>query len=248
MANEFNSCKKTGTDLKKCAKCHTTFYCSRDCQKVDWKVHKKVCNPNSQNNLSDKIGPSNVTHNNTQEPSRTRSLDQPISKPYTRLHDRKWLHDRPEKDVYRLLIDCYRMRMEDKCKIDGRAEAGSVQAGASNLEQSFRRLLHVAEAKPDLLPPWWDDGKKEACVKLVRRSGGEDGGGWSCLSRAATKEEIIEHYGNPQFPMHLRLFGEQIFGYTPGSQGNGAQVIELMMMAMEAPGARPTMFGHFTLL
>lgn len=27
----------------KCVKCKTTFYCSKECQKADWKKHKKVC-------------------------------------------------------------------------------------------------------------------------------------------------------------------------------------------------------------
>lgn len=29
--------------LKFCAKCHTQAYCSRDCQKAHWKVHKREC-------------------------------------------------------------------------------------------------------------------------------------------------------------------------------------------------------------
>lgn len=29
--------------LKQCAKCNATPYCSRDCQKADWKTHKKIC-------------------------------------------------------------------------------------------------------------------------------------------------------------------------------------------------------------
>ncbi|XP_044715023.1 MYND finger domain-containing protein [Hirsutella rhossiliensis] len=43
MALECNSCKKSPPEvaLKRCAKCSTTPYCSRDCQKTDWKVHKK---------------------------------------------------------------------------------------------------------------------------------------------------------------------------------------------------------------
>ena len=34
-----------GKALSKCAKCSQTKYCSRDCQKVDWKAgHKEACN------------------------------------------------------------------------------------------------------------------------------------------------------------------------------------------------------------
>ena len=28
----------------KCANCKSTYYCDRNCQKRDWKVHKKSCN------------------------------------------------------------------------------------------------------------------------------------------------------------------------------------------------------------
>lgn len=242
MANECNTCKKTDVDLKKCAKCQTTLYCSRDCQKADWKAHKKVCNSNSQNRMPANIGPVNPAHNNTQVLSPPRGLEQPISKPYTHLHERKWLHDRPEKDVYRLLIDCYRMRMEDTFKFEGQAEAGSAQAGAADPEPSFRRFLQGVEAKPDLLPSWWDESKKEACVQL-----GKSDGGWTRLGRVVTKAEVVAHYGDPRFPMQLRLFGEQIFGCTPGAQGsNGARIIEQMMSMETTDGASRTL-GHLDL-
>ena len=41
------SCKKPppagSPPLKHCAKCKTNRYCWRECQKADWKPHKKVC-------------------------------------------------------------------------------------------------------------------------------------------------------------------------------------------------------------
>ncbi|KAJ7054548.1 hypothetical protein C8F01DRAFT_1161975 [Mycena amicta] len=37
------SCKKRGVELHRCSGCHTFYYCSRECQKRDWKNHKTIC-------------------------------------------------------------------------------------------------------------------------------------------------------------------------------------------------------------
>lgn len=46
-----NSCSKT-VDLKLCSRCHGVNYCSKICQKADWKNHKSMCreseNPNEK--------------------------------------------------------------------------------------------------------------------------------------------------------------------------------------------------------
>jgi hypothetical protein len=34
--------------LKPCSKCQTALYCSRDCQKAGYKVHKKICAKDAQ--------------------------------------------------------------------------------------------------------------------------------------------------------------------------------------------------------
>ncbi|KAI9001491.1 ankyrin [Trametes punicea] len=39
------TCGKADVQLKWCAKCHTTWYCSKECQKLDWPSHKQVCIP-----------------------------------------------------------------------------------------------------------------------------------------------------------------------------------------------------------
>ena len=34
--------------LKKCSRCFQAFYCSKECQKADWKIHKKTCVPKTK--------------------------------------------------------------------------------------------------------------------------------------------------------------------------------------------------------
>lgn len=39
------NCRKTdGISVKKCSACGGAYYCSQECQKADWKRHKKDCN------------------------------------------------------------------------------------------------------------------------------------------------------------------------------------------------------------
>lgn len=37
-----HTCKKYTNELK-CSKCKVTIYCSKECQRFDWKEHKKIC-------------------------------------------------------------------------------------------------------------------------------------------------------------------------------------------------------------
>ncbi|KAI8930811.1 hypothetical protein NX059_011834 [Plenodomus lindquistii] len=36
-------CGKSPDSLKQCIKCHSISYCNKDCQKANFKTHKKVC-------------------------------------------------------------------------------------------------------------------------------------------------------------------------------------------------------------
>jgi len=38
----------TGNTFSRCARCNNEWYCSRECQKVDWKRHKKRCAPGGE--------------------------------------------------------------------------------------------------------------------------------------------------------------------------------------------------------
>ncbi|XP_044715317.1 uncharacterized protein HRG_10896 [Hirsutella rhossiliensis] len=88
-------------------------------------------------------------------------LEHGVALPFTRLENRTWLHDRSERDVYGLLIDAYRLRVEDMYNIEGEADTDSIYGGAANGLRGFKRFLGRVERCPGLLPPWWDAKKKK---------------------------------------------------------------------------------------
>jgi mitochondrial splicing suppressor protein 51 len=88
--------------------------------------------------------------------SNNNSLIADTDKPFHALHNKTWLHNRPEEDVYKLLIDVYRFRMEDNYTLEGDADADAdsiygeaTDGGAAG----FRRFLRLAQRKSALLPP-----------------------------------------------------------------------------------------------
>ncbi|KAK6502512.1 hypothetical protein TWF506_003093 [Arthrobotrys conoides] len=151
-------------------------------------------------------------------------------KPFHSLHAKTWLHGHSEADTFRLLIDTYRLRVQDDYQVEGKTDPGDVLGGAGDSSEGFNRFLRLATAKQNLLPTWWTPEKAQECVSY-----GMDTEEWQSLRKPITKADVIDHYGNSLMPMQLRMFGEQIYGTGPGGQP-GATMIKAMM-AQEAGGA-----------
>ncbi|PYH46638.1 zinc finger MYND domain-containing protein [Aspergillus saccharolyticus JOP 1030-1] len=196
------------------ARCKTQWYCSRDCQKVDWKTHKKGCGQHASSSTAQLA---------QFEASRPKNLSDFIEKPFTALQNKTWLHNRHEADVYQLLIDCYRLRMDDQYKFQGEVDPDSIYSGEGG-----------PAGGESVLPAWWSETKAEDCVAFGLKSRSE----WSSLACAVEKSEVIEHYGDPTFPMQLRMLGEQIYGTGPGDMmgGSGSGAMMLSMMVMKENG------------
>ncbi|KAI1753164.1 putative MYND domain protein [Xylaria castorea] len=224
MEGTCNTCGKVSSQLKRCAKCTTTPYCSRDCQKADWKTHKKICSKQAHERPETGTGPSAAT-----VLSPPKGLEKLITKPFTRLDNNTYLHDRPEEDVYRVLIDAYRLRIEDEYKFEGNAATDSIYGGAESSLPGFQKFLRLAASRPGLLPSWWNGEKQNACEMF-----GMDSSQWQDLRCAVEKSDVIEHYGDPRFPMQLRMLGETVIGR--GFGGNDGTQMRKMMAMMENGG------------
>ncbi|GKU17837.1 unnamed protein product [Fusarium langsethiae] len=213
-------CKKGEPEvtLKRCAKCSSESYCSRECQKNDWKQHKQVCGKGSSASAQATGGSG----------SPPKGLDQPIPDPFTRLDKGTYLHNRPEKDVYRLLIDCYRLRVEDVYNLEGEVMEDSLYSGAGDGLAGFEQFLDEMSTLKGLLPSWWTPEKQTECEEFGMNSSEQD------LKTATDKADIIERYGDPQFPMQLRMLGEAVYGTAPG--GGDGTAMRKMLASMESGG------------
>ncbi|EME80475.1 uncharacterized protein MYCFIDRAFT_156218 [Pseudocercospora fijiensis CIRAD86] len=199
-------CSKTGGPLKKCAKCRSILYCDRECQTLHWKMHKKEC--------------SRLASSNTAA-TRTAGGSKNTAGGFTSIANNTFLNNRPEKEVYKLLVDIVRMRQEDTYTFEGDTMSGTIYNGESSSEPAFRDMIRRAKNKAGFLPPWWTDSKLEECVRLNKQA----------LQCAQEKSDIQESWGDNTMPMKLRMLGEKIYGNTPGTMpGQGDRMLELQMM------------------
>ncbi|EPS42385.1 hypothetical protein H072_3631 [Dactylellina haptotyla CBS 200.50] len=208
------NCMTASEDLKHCARCKSVNYCSRDCQKANWKHHKKVC---GKVNTPPSVGSEEEF-------------------PFHHLEAGTWLHNRPEKEIFKLLIDIYRFRATDNMNLEGKTDPDDILGGATDSSVAFRRFLELAGGRVGLLPPWWTTEKVAECVDF-----GLDTTEWQSLRRARDKSDIIEHYGDACMPTKLRLLGEQVYGTGPGGQA-GAMVLQVMKLS-EARGGVHSIVG-----
>lgn len=185
--------------LKRCAGCQTTFYCSRECQKQDWKQHKRVCasQASSHQPSPSTSGPPAGAHN-----PGFNAVNSVLG-----LSNDDYLHKLPEKDVFIQLIDCFRMRMEDEYVYGGNNFG---VYGDDSPVPLFKEFLDLAEKRDKLLPSWWNKKKRQECERLADNQ--SDRYQWADIHSAVEKSDIIEHYGDGMMPMKLRVLGEKIYG------------------------------------
>jgi splicing suppressor protein 51 len=159
-------------------------------------------------------------------------LSTAIEIPFHKLHAGTWLHDRCENDVFKLLIDTFRLRCTDDYTFDGKFTNDTIQAGEENSKPAFQTsLCFIEEANSGILPPWWSTDKAEECIAY-----GMNTNNWSNLYCTVTKQGLIEHYGDKDMPMQMRMLYEKITGRGP--MGHNCDGMLQMQMSVERGESR----------
>lgn len=143
--------------------------------------------------------------------------------PFQALTDGSYLHNIPEQEAYRNLINSYRLRVTDEYNFSDTKKEFSRYTDNPQPLRGFQRYLDRVEAKNGLCPPWWTSDKRQACETLAA-----DQSQWSCIYKPTEKHDIINHYHDSMKPMQLRMFAEKVEGWNVDGTSSGAQTASLL--------------------
>ncbi|EEU47058.1 uncharacterized protein NECHADRAFT_78094 [Fusarium vanettenii 77-13-4] len=161
-------------------------------------------------------------------PSPIQGLDEARSSPFTGLKDGSYLYNRSERDVFRILIDCFRLRLEEQSQHDKKGAEGTIYAGADDSLPAFRQFLELAATREDLLPPWWTPEKQRECEEF-----GMSGTEFQDLHMALDEPSTTLQYMDSRFPPQLRILAEAIYRNTVDGTSLFPRLLVLVQMEDE---------------
>lgn len=180
-------CNKHGTN--KCARCKRAFYCSKECQRLDWKArHKKSCGKTETSSI---INPLEMLRN--LEAGKSGGWYSGL------LTDHR-------KRVYERLYMSFQLRVEDEYTFGGNMVGTyGVQADDGDPEttsQQFRKFYGLFKSK-SFLPPDWTDSDNKKLMKAAEKN----------IHYALEKSDVVEKFGYAsQEHVVLRSMAEQVLG------------------------------------
>ncbi|CAH7667891.1 hypothetical protein BY996DRAFT_4211174 [Phakopsora pachyrhizi] len=158
---------------------------------------------------------SDAAGSRTYSPSNNKTGTQPTKKileveitdPLGKLESKTWLHGRSKKDVYKLLIDIYRLHEYDNYN-GGVVEDGSIMTGDVTCSiVAFKRFVErIEKNNRQLLPAWWNEERKMECFRHGLNPEVRE-----YLGFAIEKHDIVEDYGDNWLPMQMRFFTQSVF-------------------------------------
>lgn len=184
-------CNKPISTLRLCASCGNTLYCSTACQKLDSRRHSQSC---------PKVRRSSTSSSSSTPPPPT-SIRYP-----TDFTTSTYLHPLYCDSVFEILIDTYRLRVEDEFRLLGTLR-GVYNTGEKPFAD-FRRFLDLAEkTEPCILPNWWNKETRRSCERVAKAFGGRCN-----VHRSVKRVEVEKHYKDGVMPVKLRMLAESVYG------------------------------------
>ena len=179
-------------NLKQCGRCQKVSYCNKDCQISDWQAHKSSCQrPRPALDAGTSLP---FSHHMA-----VRATGQDPATYFQRLYKRT----NSEAEVYKHLIDVYRLRVQDDIDFTGHMHGVHTEDPAGPLPD-FQEFVTLAEEK-GLLPNWWNAEKRQACEAVAM-------GGDNDIRSIIGKQEVQEIYQASSMPMVFRTIADRVYG------------------------------------
>ncbi|KND90042.1 hypothetical protein TOPH_05350 [Tolypocladium ophioglossoides CBS 100239] len=155
-------------------------------------------------------------------------LDDPVTFAFTRLTYNTWFEGRRWTDVFKLLIDSYRLRLATQRDLDGKPRRVPDEE-RREVANGLRRFLHLAEEVPGLLPQEWNWVHATRCKLLAGCD--EDITNWYSLEYLPNEDEITEWYEDDFFSVQLQIFAKLVYGTDVA--GQDAEILWGIMLVGE---------------
>lgn len=221
--------------LKRCARCRSALYCSRACQRADWKRgHQRTCSVGAimvGNSYLDSLSTEDMAMDQLVDAYRLRVEDERM---YCGRLRGRYTTNNPDDDSSQALqyafqdfrdfldlAECAdsRSNNHDDYEFSSSSPSSSTthdndtdtNSASSPTPSSSSSLSITTKNKQSILPRWWNAEKRAYCEQRALNQT-SDQNTWSNLLRPAGKDDILEHYQDQSMPMKLRMLAERVYG------------------------------------
>lgn len=219
--------------LKRCTRCRSAQYCSRTCQRADWKRgHQQRCSVGAimvGNNYLDSLSTEEMAMDQLIDAYRLRVEDEKLycrrlrGRYATKHPDAQGNNDEILQNAFQDFRDFLDLAAagldndEDDSVSSSSPSSSShdndtdTNSASSPTPSSSSSVSTTTKNKQSILPRWWN-AEKRACCEQRALNQSDDQNTWSTLLRPAGKDDILDHYQDKSMPMKLRMLAERVYG------------------------------------
>lgn len=221
--------------LKRCARCRSALYCSRACQRADWKRgHQRTCSVGAimvGNSYLDSLSTEDTAMDQLIDAYRLRVEDERM---YCGRLRGRYTTNNPDDDSsqalqyafqdFRYFLDLAesadtRSNNNEEDDIASTSPCSSTthdndtdtNSASSPTPSSSSSLSTTTKNKQSILPRWWNAEKRAYCEQRAMNESANQNT-WSTLFHPAGKDDIVKRYQDQFMPMKLRMLAERVYG------------------------------------